>query len=140
MAKIYFTLTGTKHYFGSQFLKPGMKIELEKEPDNEYDKEAILIKLEGLGKIGYVANSPYTVLGDSMSAGRLYDKIGDKASGKVVIVTPQGVICRLRKKSLLSRKETEKNVPPSDDRNEGKRDACLPASPEDPDTEKRAEE
>ena len=58
MAKIYFTLTGTKHYFGSQFLEPGMKIELEKEPDNEYDKEAILIKLEGLGKIGYVANSP----------------------------------------------------------------------------------
>lgn len=75
-----------------------------------------------------------------MSAGRLYDKIGDKASGKVVIVTPQGVICRLRKKSLLSRKETEKNVPPSADRNEENRDACLTASPEDPDTEKRAEE
>lgn len=140
MAKIYFTLTGTKHYFGTEFLEPGMKIELEKEPDNEYDKEAIRIKLEGLGKIGYVANSPYTVLGDSMSAGRLYDKIGDKASGKVVIVTPQGVICRLRKKSLLSRKETEKNVPPSADRNEKNRDACLTASPEDPDTEKRAEE
>lgn len=140
MAKIYFTLTGTKHYFGTEFLEPGMKIELEKEPDNEYDKEAILIKLEGLGKIGYVANSPYTVLGDSMSAGRLYDKIGDKASGKVVIVTPQGVICRLRKKSLLSRKETDKNVPPSADRNEKNRDACLTASPEDPDTEKRAEE
>ena len=132
MAKIYFTLTGTKHYFGTEFLEPGMKIELEKEPDNEYDKEAIRIKLEGLGKIGYVANS--------MSAGRLYDKIGDKASGKVVIVTPQGVICRLRKKSLLSRKETEKNVPPSADRNEKNRDACLTASPEDPDTEKRAEE
>lgn len=140
MAKIYFTLTGTKHYFGTEFLEQGMKIELEKEPDNEYDKEAILIKLEGLGKIGYVANSPYTVLGDSMSAGRLYDKIGDKASGKVVIVTPQGVICRLRKKSLLSRKETEKNVPPSADRNEENRDACLTASPEDLDTEKRAEE
>lgn len=140
MAKIYFTLTGTKHYFGTEFLEPGMKVDLEKEPDNEYDKEAIRIKLEGLGKIGYVANSPYTVLGDSMSAGRLYDKIGDKASGKVVIVTPQGVICRLRKKSLLSRKETEKNVPPSADRNEKNRDACLTASPEDPDTEKRAEE
>ena len=97
MAKIYFTLTGTKHYFGSQFLEPGMKIELEKEPDNEYDKEAILIKLEGLGEIGYVANSPYTVLGDSMSAGRLYDKIGDKAEGKVVLVTERGVLC---KKSL----------------------------------------
>ena len=77
-----------------------MKIELEKEPDNEYDKEAILIKLEGLGKIGYVANSPYTVLGDSMSAGRLYDKIGDKAEGKVVLVTERGVLCKVCKKSL----------------------------------------
>ena len=38
-----------------------------------YDKEAISVNLAGLGKIGYVANSPYTVLGESYSAGRLYD-------------------------------------------------------------------
>mgnify|MGYP000817011536 CR=1 FL=1 len=44
-------------------------IRLEKEPDNEYDKEAIKVTYEGLGKIGYVANSSYTVIGDSMSAG-----------------------------------------------------------------------
>lgn len=88
MGKVYFTLTGTKHYYGNDFLKPGMKLILEKEPDNEYDKEAILVKMEGLGKLGYVANSPYTVLGDSMSAGRLYDRIGEKAYGKVILVTP----------------------------------------------------
>ena len=63
MNKIYFTLTGTKYYYGNKFLEPGMKLILEKEPDNEHDKEAIMVKLEGLGKIGYVANSPYTVLG-----------------------------------------------------------------------------
>ena len=100
MQKIYFTLTGTKYYFGAEFLKPGMKVNLEKEPGNEYDKEAIQIKLEGLGKIGYVANSSYTVLGDCMSAGRLYDKIGDCAKGKVLLVTPKGVICKLCRKSL----------------------------------------
>jgi hypothetical protein len=27
------------------------------------------------GKIGYIANSPYTVLGKSMSAGRMYEKL-----------------------------------------------------------------
>lgn len=43
MSKIYFTLTGTNHYFGKEFLKKGMKIRLEKEPDNEYDKEARII-------------------------------------------------------------------------------------------------
>lgn len=31
MAKIYFTLTGTRHYYGSDFLKSGMKIQLEKQ-------------------------------------------------------------------------------------------------------------
>ena len=29
--KIYFTLTGTRHYYGSDFLKSGMKIQLEKQ-------------------------------------------------------------------------------------------------------------
>ena len=101
MSKIYFTLTGTNHYFGKEFLKKGTKIRLEKEPDNEYDKEAIKVLYEGLGKIGYVANSSYTVLGDSMSAGRIYDKIGKKAKAKVVLVTDHGTICRISKKSLL---------------------------------------
>ena len=100
MGKVYFTLTGTKHYYGNDFLKPGMKLILEKEPDNEYDKEAILVKMEGIGKLGYVANSPYTVLGDSMSAGRLYDRIGEKAYGKVILVTPQGTLFKISKKSM----------------------------------------
>lgn len=86
MSKIYFTLTGTNHYFGKDFLKKGTKIRLEKEPDNEYDKEAIKVTYEGLGKIGYAANSSYTVLGDSMSAGRIYDKIGKKAKAKLFLL------------------------------------------------------
>ena len=101
MAKVFITLTGTKHYFGNEFLKKGTKIRLEKEPDNEHDKEAIKVTYEGLGKIGYVANSSYTVIGDSMSAGRIYDKIGKKAKAKVVLVTDHGTICSLSKKSLL---------------------------------------
>lgn len=103
MGKIFFTLTGTKHYFGSQFLEPGMKLNLKKEPDNEYDKEAILVTIEGLGKIGYVANSPYTIIGESMSAGRIYDKISDIAVGEVVFVTTQGILCRIHKKSLIEK-------------------------------------
>ena len=75
--KVYFTLTGTKYHYGMDFLEKGMKLYLEKEPDNKYDKEAIMVKKEGLGLIGYVANSTYTVIGESMSAGRLYDKIDE---------------------------------------------------------------
>lgn len=95
MEEMYFTIAGCYHYFGSDFMKKGMKVKLMKEPDNEYDKEAIQVKVKGLGKVGYVANSPYTVKGESMSAGRLYDKLGDKAKGKVVFVIDGGVVCRI---------------------------------------------
>ena len=105
MAKIFITLTGTKHYFGNDFLKKGMKVRLEKDPDNEYDKEAIKVTYEGLGKIGYVANRSKTVNGESMSGGRWYDKIGDRAYARVVWVTRAGTICKICKKSLKSEQE-----------------------------------
>ena len=110
MGKIYFTLTGTKYYYGKEFLKPGMTLQLEKEPDNQYDKEAIVVKMEGLGDIGYVANSTYTVIGESMSAGRIYDKIGKKAKAKVVLVTDHGTICSISKKSLLDNQKKIKKA------------------------------
>lgn len=95
MKNIYFTITGMNHYYGSDFLEKDMKVKLIKEPDNEYDKEAIRVELKGLGKIGYVANSPYTVIGESRSAGRLYDLIKKKAKGRVVLITPQGALCEI---------------------------------------------
>lgn len=95
MAEIYFTITGTNHHHGQDFLEPKMKVKLVKEPDNEYDKEAIKVEMLGIGHIGYVANSPYTVIGESYSAGRLYDKIGDEAKGIVLYVLPKGVLCSI---------------------------------------------
>ena len=76
------------------------ELELSGLDPDEYDKEAIKVTYEGLGKIGYVANSSYTVIGESMSAGRLYDKIGDAAYARVVLVTPARTICKICKKSL----------------------------------------
>lgn len=92
MDEMYFTIAGCNHYFGTGFMEKGMKVKLIKEPDNEYDKEAIKVKIKGLGKVGYVANSPFTIKGESMSAGRLYDKLGDKAKGKVVFVVSGGCV------------------------------------------------
>ena len=79
---------------------------IKRKKGNEYDKEAIKVTYEGLGKIGYVANSSYTVIGDSMSAGRIYDKIGKKA--KVALVTDHGTICSISKKSLLDNQKKVK--------------------------------
>ena len=95
MAEVYFTIAGTNHHNGQDFIEPKMKVKLVKEPDNEVDKEAIKVEMPGIGLIGYVANSPYTVLGESYSAGRIYDKIGDEAEGTVLYVLPKGVLCVL---------------------------------------------
>ena len=78
MKKIYFTITGTKYRYGHDFLKPGMKVKLEKEPDNQYDAEAIRVMMKGLGQIGY-------------------DRIGKKAERTVKIILPDGVLCKLEK-------------------------------------------
>ena len=98
MSRIYFTVTGLKHYYGGDFFRRHMTVKLKKEPDNEYDREAIKVTVEGIGKVGYVANSTHTVIGDTMSAGRLYDKIGRKAKGRVEYVLPRGVVCSLMEK------------------------------------------
>lgn len=95
MEKLYFSIAGTNHHYGKEFMEPGMNVNLVKDPDNEYDKEAIKVEMEGLGLVGYVANSPYTVLGQSMSAGRMYDKIGEKTRGVIKYVLPQGILCEV---------------------------------------------
>ncbi len=101
MEKIYFTIAGTKHHYGQEFFEPKQEVKLTKEPDNEFDKEAIKVEMDGLGLVGYVANSPYTVQGESMSAGRLYDRIGETAKGIVKYVLPQGVLCELVSESTV---------------------------------------
>ncbi len=78
-----------------------MKVRLVKEPENEADKEAIRVELPGLGKVGYVANSAWSVTGESWSAGRIYDKIGDTAAGTVLYKLPKCVICTLDEESLV---------------------------------------
>ena len=96
MNKKFFTITATRYYYGQEFFEPGMEVKLVKDPENEVDKEAIKVELEGLGQVGYVANSPHTVQGESMSAGRIYDRIGDTTLGIVKYVLPQGVLCELK--------------------------------------------
>jgi hypothetical protein len=104
MKKIFFTITGIKHFYGKSLFEPEMTVRLVKEPDNKYDREAIKAEMEGLGRIGYVANSPYTVKGESYSAGRPYDKIGDEAEGIVKYVFSDGIICYVNE-SVTSKEE-----------------------------------
>ena len=47
--KAFITITGLKFHFGSKPFAVGQKVKLVKEPDNEYDSEAIKAELPGLG-------------------------------------------------------------------------------------------
>lgn len=96
MSDIYFTVTGTTFHHGHEFIEKDMEVNLLKEPDNEYDTEAIKVTMPGLGHLGYVANSTRTRIGESYSAGRIYDKIGDSAVGIVKYVLPEGLLCILK--------------------------------------------
>lgn len=113
MEKMYFvTITGISHYYGKKPFEVGRVIKLIKEPDNDYDPEAISAFLPFIDKIGYVANSTNTVYGGTISAGRLYDKIEDYAYGKVMFVTHSSVIALVLDKADVEDEEEddEKNA------------------------------
>ena len=107
MTKIYFTIAGANCYYGTDLFEKDMKVRLVKEPDNAFDKEAIKVELDGLGTVGYVANSVHTVVGESYSAGRLYDKIGDTAEGTVLYKVNGGILCYLEIEETAFSTETE---------------------------------
>ena len=75
-----FTITGRNFYKNEIPLTPGMPLKLVKEPDNEFDNEAIAVYVQDK-KIGYVANKDYTKYELSSSASELQDKIQDTAQG-----------------------------------------------------------
>ncbi|WP_054819683.1 HIRAN domain-containing protein [Paenibacillus sp. Pae108] len=92
---IYIAITGTQHYYGAAFLKPGQIVHLIKDPDNPHDHEAIKVDLIPLGKIGYVANSPHTVPKGCRSAGRIYDTFEHHICGIVRFVVKDIAIVEL---------------------------------------------
>ena len=113
MEKTYFvTITGLNHYYGKKPFEIGRIIKLIKEPDNEYDKEAILAFLPFIDKIGYVANSTNTVYDGTISAGRLYDKIDDYAYGKVMFVTHSSAIVLVLDKEDVEEEDDETDDAP----------------------------
>ena len=136
MAMTLFTLTGVRHYYGTEFLAPGARLKLVKEPDNQHDREAIRVELNYLGKIGYVANSHCTVRGESMSAGRLYDRIGDTAEAEVLLVVHDFAICTVCSESLLEDSPVlfiPEEVDPDDEPGEDVIEYVLPTRTHTPD-------
>lgn len=92
---MYATIVGLNNYEGSKVFKIGSIVRLVKEPDNDYDLEAIACESKYVGKTGYIANSAKTVTKGTMSAGRIYDKIDDVSFCEVKFVSNDSVIAKV---------------------------------------------
>lgn len=99
---LFATIVGLKNYEGNKVFKIGSIVKLVKEPDNDYDLEAIACESKYIGKTGYIANSAKTVTKGTMSAGRIYDKIDDVSYCKVQFVSTDSVIAKLLTKNEIN--------------------------------------
>ena len=108
MEKDYIIITGMEHYFGNKIFKVGDVISCEKEFDNDYDEEAIKAMMKTFVKVGYVGNSCRTVAKGTKSAGRIYDKVGDKFFVKVCFVTGGSVSAEVLKRDENNHKNDRK--------------------------------
>lgn len=91
----YFAIVGYRSHYGARMLRPGMLVELKKEPENEYDGEAIAVSVVPVGRVGYVANSVRTVPRGCCSAGRIYDTFKESAFGVILFVMQDAAIAEL---------------------------------------------
>lgn len=107
--ELYTTIVGLKNYEGNKVFKIGSIVRLVKEPDNDYDLEAIACENKYVGKTGYIANSTKTVTKGTMSAGRIYDKIGDVSYCEVKFVSEDSVIAKILSEDKIEelKKENE---------------------------------
>lgn len=85
-------ITGISHFIDIYDLEVNQEILLRKDYTNKYDGEAIAAYINNSMQIGYIANSVHTVAKGTYSAGRLYDKIGDSARARILIVTHHNAI------------------------------------------------
>lgn len=87
------SITGTRFYFGIEIFKPGMTVDLIKEPENEHDPDAVRVEIDG-EKVGYVANSEYTLVENIKSASDI-NKLDLKKAEVVFIYMDEHVIAKL---------------------------------------------
>ena len=78
-----FTITGRNHYRDVKITR-GMPLRLVREPDNEFDPDAIAV-YAGDSKMGYVANNDYTKHELTSLASQLKDEIPDIAQGEYLL-------------------------------------------------------
>ena len=85
----------TGGYFYDFTPEEGLVVKLECEEDNEHDPDAICVCLDG-EKIGYVANSEYTLMKCANSASKIKNKISKDSKAEILFIyLDQYVVAKL---------------------------------------------
>lgn len=95
MLEKFVSIVGVSHYFGTEIFSVGQKLKLTKDYENKHDDEAIMVELESVGKVGYVANSTHTVARGTKSAGRIYDQFEETIYCEVAFIVKDTVIAKI---------------------------------------------
>ena len=95
--QIMVTMTGISHFIDCKELEANQDVILKKEPTNKYDKEAIAVYVNDSMQVGYIANSTFTVAKGTSSAGRLYDKIGNEAKARILVIFKDAAVLVIQK-------------------------------------------
>lgn len=86
-------ITGTQFYQGLEPFSEGLVVDLVRDSENEHDPDAVRVEVGGMA-LGYVANSPHTMIEGVKSASEIKDSKSDKAEVKFLYLY-EYVIARL---------------------------------------------
>lgn len=95
MQELFITIVGFSNYYGKEPFRIGAELICVKEPDNAFDSEAIKATIPLIGTVGYVANGVTTKANGTFTAGRVYDRVGDRFMVRVLFTTNTKVIARI---------------------------------------------
>lgn len=85
---LFLTVTALHRFYGTDPFEVGQDVDLVIEPENKVDPDAICVMMEGLGQVGYVANSYKTAIGDSLTASKIRTYVLPVMHATVAFVLP----------------------------------------------------
>ncbi len=91
----FVTVCGFSAYRGIEPFNIGARFMCQKEPNNPHDDEAIRVMDESGVTIGYLANGGSTRANGTLSASRVYDRVGSLFVIEVWFTTRTKVICKV---------------------------------------------
>ena len=92
---VLINITGYGFYKGMEVFKKGLMVDLVKDFENEHDRDAIEVLLEG-ETLGYVANSDFTVIDNVSSASSIKHLFKTSAKAEILFIyLGEMVIARL---------------------------------------------